>query len=69
MSRLLNSNEYNMQKKNEIPKEHDESIKEYLAAAVFAALVQHGTIPRRRTKQVFVKKETEWKKKRISGLR
>jgi len=58
-----------MSRKNESNKERDKLKKECIAAAVFAALVQHGTIPRRRPKHIFVKKESEWKKRRISGLR
>ena len=58
-----------MAKINEHHKEQDELKKERIAAAIIAALVQHGTIPRRHPKQNFVKKESEWKKRRISGLR
>jgi hypothetical protein len=50
-------------------KEQDDLKKERIAAAIIAALVQHGTIPRRHPKQNFVKKESEWKKRRINGLR
>jgi hypothetical protein len=49
--------------------DQDELKKEHIAAAIIAALVQHGTIPRRQPKHNFVKKESEWKKRRISGLR
>ena len=57
-----------MMKINERPKGQDELKKEHIAAAIIAALVQHGAIPRKHPKQDFVKKESEWKKKRISGL-
>jgi hypothetical protein len=50
-------------------KEQNELKEERMAAAIIAALVQHGTIPRKHPKQNFVKKESEWKKRRISGLR
>jgi hypothetical protein len=50
-------------------KEQDELKKERMSAAIIAALVQHGTIPLRHPKQNFIKKESEWKKRRISGLR
>jgi hypothetical protein len=43
--------------------------KEGVAAAVMAAFAQHGIIQRKHPKQKFVKKESEWKKRRISGLR
>ena len=42
---------------------------ETIAAVVMAALIQHGTIQRKHSKQNYVKKESEWKKKRINGLR
>jgi hypothetical protein len=58
-----------MPKINEQYKAQDELKKERIVAAIIAALVQHGTIPRRHPKQNFVKKESEWKKRRISGLR
>jgi hypothetical protein len=58
-----------MLNKNEPQKEQKELKKERLAAAIIAALVQHGTISYKRPKQIFVKKESEWKKRRISGLR
>jgi hypothetical protein len=58
-----------MSKKNDSYKEKAELKKEHMAAAVIAAFVQHGIIPRKHTKQIFVKKESEWKKRRISGLR
>ncbi len=58
-----------MLNKNESHKEQKESTKERIAGAIFAALVQHGTIHHKRPKQIFVKKESEWKKRRISGLR
>jgi hypothetical protein len=54
---------------NEHQKEQDKLKKERMAAAIIAALVQHGTISRKHPKQKFVKKESEWKKRRISGLR
>ena len=58
-----------MPNKNESHNEKEESAKDRIAAAIFAALVQHGTIPHKRPKQIYVKKESEWKKRRISGLR
>jgi hypothetical protein len=58
-----------MLKINEQHKEQDELRKERMVAAIIAALVQHGTILRIHPKQNFVKKESEWKKRRISGLR
>ena len=58
----MNWNELNMPEKDKLEKE----IK---AAAVFTALVQHGLILRKRPGQVFAKKDSEWKKKRINGLR
>jgi ribosomal protein L17 len=58
-----------MSKIHEHHKEQDELKKERMAAAIIAALVQHGIIPHTHPKQKFVKKESEWKKRRISGLR
>jgi hypothetical protein len=58
-----------MIKKNNQNKEQEVFNKESVAAAIMAAFVQHGTIQRRHPKQKFVKKESEWKKRRISGLR
>jgi hypothetical protein len=58
-----------MIKKNNQSKEHEAFSKESVAAAIMAAFVQHGTILRRPPKQKIVKKESEWKKKRVSGLR
>jgi hypothetical protein len=55
--------------KKEEKKEQDILSQERVAAAIFSALLQHGTIKRKRTKNNFVKKESEWKKRRISGLR
>ncbi len=49
--------------------EKDKFKKEIKAAAVFTALVQHGLILHKRAGQVFAKKDSEWKKKRINGLR
>jgi hypothetical protein len=43
--------------------------KEHVAAAIIAALVQHGIIPHKHPRQNYIKKESEWKKRRISGLR
>jgi hypothetical protein len=58
-----------MPKINESHKEQDKLTKERMAAAIIAAFIQHGIISRRHPKQIFVKKESEWKKRRISGLR
>jgi hypothetical protein len=58
-----------MTKTNEQHKEEDELKKERIAAAIIAALVQHGTIPRKHPRHNYIKKESEWKKRRISGLR
>lgn len=58
-----------MTKKNEIQKNDNEVRKEVIAAAIMAALVQHGDILLSHPKQNFVKKESEWKKRRTSGLR
>jgi hypothetical protein len=58
-----------MLNKKESHTEQKDLKKERIAAAIFAALVQNGTIPHKRPKQIFVKKESEWKKRRINGLR
>ncbi len=58
-----------MTKNNELNKEEVELKKVKIAAAIFTALVQHGTIEHKRPTHIFVKKESEWKKRRISGLR
>ena len=47
----------------------EELSKEHKVAAIIAAMVQHGTIAMKRPKQKYVKKESEWKKRRTSGLR
>jgi hypothetical protein len=58
-----------MTKKTDHTKEQENLSKESIVAAVMAALVQHGTIQRKHPKQSYIKKESEWKKRRISGLR
>jgi len=58
-----------MTKNNDLNTEKEELKKERIAAAIFTALVQHGTIQYKHPKHIFVKKESGWKKRLISGLR
>jgi hypothetical protein len=54
---------------NKQQKDEADLIKERVAVSIITALIQHGIIPRKSPKQNFVKKESEWKKRRINGLR